>query len=139
MKRFGLVVAAVLLAGCSPVVITPSASALANPSPSPTPSSSALTIDCGPISDAASCDAAVEAALRFSKVPRVRVASVIFVDPAGATCPGRAATCRYPTTVRLLGLGGTYLDTVLLAETGPGVWEPYPVAQADTGPSSDVQ
>ena len=131
MKSRGLlVVAALFLVACTPVVPTPALTPATLLSPSPTTTatlSSAPSVDCGPITDPKSCASAVQVALQLTKVPRSTVVSILIEPRSFDGCPS-SVTCLVPTVVKLLNADGTELETILLAEFPDGVWGGYPVA-----------
>jgi hypothetical protein len=129
-----MVACAVLLISYRLVVIgpvPPSATVEVAQSPTPTqpaPTSAAASVDCGPITDRSSCEAAVKTTLRLSGRDK-DVASVVIQPRASApACPSRTA-CIGPTQVKLVDVAGVEIATILLAEYPNGVWAGYPVAQ----------
>ena len=90
MRRFLLVLAAAMLLACTS---TPTPSPPTAPSPSPI----AVALDCGPLTSAASCAAAVEVGIRI-KDPAIAWSSIRIVPP-DKTCVGATGPCRAPQVV----------------------------------------
>jgi hypothetical protein len=84
------------------------------------------SVDCGPVTDPASCAVAVEAALGETGYSRSQVVAAV-IEPRAQFrgCPGNVA-CVEPTVITLIGSDGEELETIVLKESPLGVWGPYP-------------